>query len=210
METLKESRRILLRHEIEVFTDHNNLTYETIESATQRIQLWKSLIHEFGVTLLYIKVEANVVADDFRRIPMAHHADKLADTTMEEDTCEILYLDSLLISNNTECFYLDIEDISFPLAPQSMEAEHKMDLHTESSTNIRNDPQKANSNWNYKPVEGINLLHYLDRISVPQTLQKLVQTCYHCYLQNSGGDRLPQKLATVCRWLIIIDQARKL
>ena len=30
VKTLKEFENILLRHKIEVFTDHNNLTYETI------------------------------------------------------------------------------------------------------------------------------------------------------------------------------------
>ena len=55
VETLKELGNILLGHEIEVFIDHNNLTYETIESASQHVKCWKSLIQEFGVDLLYIK-----------------------------------------------------------------------------------------------------------------------------------------------------------
>ena len=78
----KISKKILLLHGIEVFTDHNNITYETIESDSHCIQPWNSLIKEFGVTLLYIKVEDNVVSDDFIRITIAHHARKLADTTL--------------------------------------------------------------------------------------------------------------------------------
>ena len=62
--------------------DHNNITYETIYSASQRVQSCKSLIHEFGVTLLYIKGESNVVADALIRIPMSHHSHKLVDTTL--------------------------------------------------------------------------------------------------------------------------------
>ena len=72
LETLKELRNVILRHESEVVVDYSNITYENIESAYQRIQRWKSLIQEFGVTLLNIKGGANVVADAFRRIPMAH------------------------------------------------------------------------------------------------------------------------------------------
>ena len=45
VETLKEFRNILFGHEIEVFMDHQNLTYETIENASQRVQRWNSLIH---------------------------------------------------------------------------------------------------------------------------------------------------------------------
>ena len=87
VETLKYSQEILLGHEIEVFTDHKNLTYETIESASKRVKTWKILIKDFGATLPYIKREANLVANDFSRLPMAHHIHRLADTTLEENTC---------------------------------------------------------------------------------------------------------------------------
>ena len=40
VETLKESQNILLGHEIEVFTDHNNLTGELIKIVSQCVQLW--------------------------------------------------------------------------------------------------------------------------------------------------------------------------
>ena len=114
----KISKEPLLGNGIEVFVDHNNLTYETIESASHCIQLWNILIKEFGVTLLYITVEDNVVTDDFSRITMGHHAHKLAYMTIEEYTCELLCVDLLFIYDNTDYFSLDIEEISFPLAPQ--------------------------------------------------------------------------------------------
>ena len=88
--------------------DHKNITNETKESASQCVHFWKSLIQKFGVTLLYIKEEANVFADSFRRIPMAHQAHKLADTALDEGTYELMCLDSLLISDDTDCFSLDI------------------------------------------------------------------------------------------------------
>ena len=48
LETLKELRNVILRHESEVVVDYSNITYENIESAYQRIQRWKSLMQEFG------------------------------------------------------------------------------------------------------------------------------------------------------------------
>ena len=57
VETLKEFRNILLGHEIKVFMDPKKHTYEMIDSASQRAQLWKILIQEFGVTFIYIKGE---------------------------------------------------------------------------------------------------------------------------------------------------------
>ena len=106
--TLKDFQNLLLGHKIEVFTEHKNLTYETIEITSQRTQLWNIPIQEFGVNLLYIKGEAHVVVDDFRRLTMVYHAHKLEDTNLEEDTCELLCLDLLFISDNTDCFSLGI------------------------------------------------------------------------------------------------------
>ena len=127
-ETLKELLKIVLGPKIEVFMEHKNPIYETVESDSQCVYFWTSLIQEFGVTLLYIKEKSNVVADYFSRLSMAHHDHKLTDTTMEENTCKLLCLDSLFISGNIECFCLDIEDILFPLAPQIVEAEQKLEI----------------------------------------------------------------------------------
>ena len=101
---------------------------------------------------------------------------------MEEYICELLFLDSLLIYDNTDFFSLDIEEISFPLAPQNVEEEHNLELQADLITNIRKNLNKSNSDWKYKPVEGIDLIQYRKRIYVPQTLCKSVLKWYHCYL----------------------------
>ena len=80
------------------------------------------------MTFLYFNGEANVVADGFIQIPGAHHTHKLKNTTLEKYTCENLYLESLLITDNTDYFCLNIEEISFPLAPQIVEVEQNMEL----------------------------------------------------------------------------------
>ena len=130
-----------------MFWGHQILTYEKIESISQHVQRWKSLMQEFGVTLLYIKVEANVFSNYFRQITMAHHAHKLADTTLEEDNCKIMCPESLYISDNTDCFSLDIEDISFLLAPQIAESKHNLEHQQDSIINIRTNINKYSSNW---------------------------------------------------------------
>ena len=76
VETLKEFQNILLGNGIKVFLYHNNITYKTIESTSQRVQRWKILIQEFGTNLIYIKVVDNLVVDAFSPLPMAHHAHK--------------------------------------------------------------------------------------------------------------------------------------
>ena len=84
VENLKEIWNILLGHKIEVLTYHRNINYERIESACQSVQRWKSLMQDFGVNLLYIKGEANVIANAFSWIPMVHQDHKLVDTTLEK------------------------------------------------------------------------------------------------------------------------------
>ena len=103
-------------------------------------------MQEFGMNILYIKGDTNVVVDDFSRILMAHHTHKSAYTTMEEDTCTLLCLDLLFISDNTDCFSLDKEDILFPLDPQIVELEQNLVIQDESSTKTRTDINKVNSN----------------------------------------------------------------
>ena len=80
------------------------------------MQRCKSLIQEFWVNLLYIKGESNVVAYTFSRLPMAHQVNKLSYINLEEDTCEIVCLDSLFISDDTDCFFLDMEYIYFSVS----------------------------------------------------------------------------------------------
>ena len=66
VETLKEYRNILMGHEIEVYTDHKNLTYKQFN--TERVMRWRLLIEEFGPKLTYIKGERNIVADFLSRM----------------------------------------------------------------------------------------------------------------------------------------------
>ena len=101
-------------------------------------------------------------------------------------------MDLLFVSDNTECFSLDIGDISFPLAPQILEAEQNMELQTESSTNIRTNLNLANYYWKYKPVEYINLVHYGDKIYVPKNLCKRVINCIIAISNIQVGIDLPR------------------
>ena len=141
---------------------------------------------------------------------MLHHTHKLADTESEEDTYVLLCMDSLLIYDNTDCFSLNIEEISFPLAPRILEVEQNMELQAGSITNIMTDLNKANYDWNYKLVEGINLIHYRNMIYMLKTLQKLFFKWYNYCLQHPGGNRLAHTLTNICRWAGIFGQEGKI
>ena len=78
------------------------------------------------MTLIYIKGEANVGTYVFSRILMVHHTHKLVYIDLEEEICGILCLGSLFVSDNTDYYSLDIEDIPFLLAPHILEVEQNL------------------------------------------------------------------------------------
>ena len=69
VEILKQFRSTLLGAEIEVCTDHKNLTYKLSQFATQRVMRWRLLLEEYGAKFLYKSGPVNVVADALSRVP---------------------------------------------------------------------------------------------------------------------------------------------
>ena len=72
---LKEFRNILLGHQITVYTDHKNLTYNIFN--TERVVRWRLILEEFSPELKYIKGENNVIADALSSLEMSDNQDIL-------------------------------------------------------------------------------------------------------------------------------------
>ena len=141
-------------------------------SNSQRVQRWRSLIQEFDVTLHFIAGEANVVADSISRVlPKEEHAtDSL--TRLHDDLCTLLNVTDLFVTNTADCFATtDVDAITFLLASQLVEVEQKLvelrsqAKHVTEVTAGLNDPK---SQWEYKDVEDINLIHFHNNIRKPE------------------------------------------
>ena len=89
METLKEFKGMLLGQEIEVYTDHINLTRDALGMTSDRVYRWRLLIEEYGPTIMYIKGIDNTVADAVSRLDynpaLNRHADD-EDEKLSEET----------------------------------------------------------------------------------------------------------------------------
>ena len=65
---LKEYRTMLLGAELEIYTDHRNLTYANFN--TQRVMRWRMYVEEYAPKMFYLEGKLNVLADAFSRLPM--------------------------------------------------------------------------------------------------------------------------------------------
>jgi hypothetical protein len=62
VETLKEFQNILLGKTLNVYTDHQNLTYKQFNTHT-RVMRWQLLLEEYGPNIIYVQGKHNVVAN---------------------------------------------------------------------------------------------------------------------------------------------------
>ena len=77
---LKEYRKILQGGVVRVYTDHKNLTFNTL--SVQRVLRWRIFMDEFDLSLGYIEGKNNVLADAFSRLPIMDRSATVGDSNI--------------------------------------------------------------------------------------------------------------------------------
>jgi hypothetical protein len=166
VEALKEFRNVLLGHRIQVFTDHQNLTYKQFN--TDRVMRWRLLIEEFGPELIYIKGEHNIAADALSRLP---------------------FLTPSIDLQLFEYFNFDDAELpadAFPVTYATIAAEQRKDaplinLLTSQPGYTLHTFRGGGKYW--------ELVIAKEKIIIPQALQKRVVDWYHLHLCHPGTTR---------------------
>jgi len=174
VETLKEHRNILLGHEIEVFTDHQNLVCKTFN--TERVMRWRLLIEEFGPKLTYIKGTHNVVADYLSRMGI--------------DPEEL----------SMDAFALDDDDPvpDFPLSFPNIAKEQQADQQLQQ---LLTDKPKLCKLSEFKHADKVvKLITKEDKIVLPTTLRKTAAEWHHLHLLHPGETRMELTLGQHFTW----------
>ena len=172
METLKEFKTILLGHEIEVFTDHKNLTFDNLK--TERVLRWRLLMEEYDAKLIYIKGVDNIVADVLSRYPTTNNPYLVK---LPPDKSK--YAETFATNNNLPA---DAYPLSFSiLSTFQLKDDALDDLFKNNSTKSHMSRTTFHG--------GEQLACYDGRIYVPQKLRKNVVMWYHEYLCHPGETR---------------------
>ena len=87
---LKQYRTMLYGAELQMYTDHKNLTFDNF--STQRVLRWRCYIEEFHPRLFYIEGKSNILADAFSRLPRE-----------DNPNSEAVELDCLFLDNGAKC-----------------------------------------------------------------------------------------------------------
>jgi transposase InsO family protein len=182
VETLKEFRNILLGQQIEVHTDHKNLTCKGFN--TERVMRWRLLLEEYGPDLKYIKGEDNIVADALSRLGMT-----------SPETNEIFSLERM-----SELFAATENDVpsAYPLSLPHLAKEQGKEKALRAKAIAQ--PNVYTKKTIHHGDKSYEIVMKNEKIVVPKTLQKRAVEWYHGILMHPGEQRTEFTMAQHYTW----------
>ena len=192
VETLKNFRSMFLSAEIQIYTDHHDLTYKTL--TTQHVLHWCLFIEEFHPTFHCIKGVDNVVADALFRLPIKASV-KVEIIQPNVDLEYIAKVFSIKLDNESllECLLHHphlTEEIVFPLDYSLLHSQQLQDIILQQQQ--QHNPEK----YPIINLDGIELICYITKpgeswcIAILDTLLDIIIKWYHQILSHIGMTRL--------------------
>ena len=182
VETLREFKNILWGQQVIVHTDHKNLLYDKM--ASNRVIRWRLLLEEFGVELIHVKGETNVVADALSRL----HMDEPIDESAQGEP------DPIQLGQAFGATKRELKEAEFPLSPKAIRKAQQKDARLLAKAKDQPDKYKT------KKVEGHELIMLNGKIVVPTVLQPRILAWYHEYLCHPGTTRTEQTIKQIFTW----------
>ena len=179
IEALKEFRTMIFGYPIDIYTDHQNWTYDKV-IRNSRVLRWRLLLEEFAPTFHYIKGKKNVVADALSRLPFS-------EVTEDDDNFSI----------TSDAFDMTAwRNFQQPLTITEIEREQKKDLYVKQL--LEQAPDRLGSLFEdigkkSGPDRALTEKDSTDkqaRIIVPKRLTRRLIQWYHTMLVHPGVHRL--------------------
>ena len=216
--TLNEFCSMLLGANIHVFTDHKNLTFDSIK--TQRVLRWRNQIEEFSPLLHCIEGPKNILVDNFSRLKRLITPAQLAEgknlvepacVNDEEDDNDAFFFEQACsgvydedIQASLEC-YLNLPDNENPKKnPLSF---HHIREQQQADAKLLAVKEKFPKNYIYKCLDDNveDIICYVKdfhdattqwKIALPESMLNKMVNWFHQVLGHPGRDHLRYTLET--------------
>ena len=184
IETLKEFRNILLGQEINIYTDHKNLTYKTFN--TERVMRWRLILEEYSPKFYHIDGPKNIVADALSRLDMGANENESQSSMMSPQLIAEVY-------KNNEKFDSNVYPLKFKDIAKRQQQDKEL---LKIAMNNKEYHLKT-----YKVAgKEIPLLCHQNKIVIPKAIQKQVAQWYHVQLCHPGETRTEQTIRANFTW----------
>ena len=207
---------MLFGQEIEVYTDHINLTRDALGMTSDRVYRWRLLIEEYGPKIMYIKGIDNTVADAVSRLDynpaLNRHADDEDNKSLSKET---KWNNFLTLMNRYDTKSSNETNTDYKTNYSQVFTNNLSDdeIYPLTVAEIA-DAQRADPKWKqifkHKDPRGKIRKVIIDeteilvkdksRLVIPAVLQTRAIQWYHHYLQHPGISRLEETLVAVMYW----------
>ena len=216
VETLKEFKGMLFGQEIEIYTDHINLTRDALGLTSDRVFRWRLLIEEYGPKIMYIKGIDNTVADAISRLDYNPAMNRHADDEINSINKQVKWNNFLTLLNNydTKSSY-ETHNTNYKTSYSQVFINNMSDdeIYPLTVAEIA-DAQRVDPKWKsfFKQEDPRGKIRKViidetdvlvkdkSRLVIPKVLQARALQWYHHYLQHPGETRLEETLVAVMYW----------